>query len=255
MHIKSMCSDGIAMIEMARPEKKNALTQAMYRAMADAIAAAATDASVHALLITGQPGIFTAGNDLDDFMREPPAIGASSPVTTFMQALLDFDKPVVAAVTGTAVGIGVTMLLHCDLVYISDQAQLVLPFVNFGLVPEFGSSLLLPQLMGHTRAAQALLLGDPIGAAEAVSLGLASAVLPSSDLLAHARRMAERFNRLPPDAVCESKRLLRGATRAALDRAIQEENAAFTARLRNPDTREALRVFLQKRKSDNAPDR
>jgi enoyl-CoA hydratase/carnithine racemase len=255
MHIKSMCSDGVAVIEMARPEKKNALTQAMYQAMADAIGTAAADASVRALLITGQPGIFTAGNDLEDFMREPPAIGASSPVTAFMQALLDFDKPVVAAVTGIAVGIGVTMLLHCDLVYVSDQAQLVLPFINLGLVPEFGSSLLLPRLMGHTRAAQALLLGDPIGAAEAVSLGLASAVLPSSDLQAHARRMAERFNRLPPDAVRDSKRLLRGATRAELDRAIQEENAVFTARLRNPETREALRAFLKKRQPDIARDR
>ncbi len=255
MHIKSMCSDGLAEIEIARPEKKNALTQAMYRAMADAIGAAGADKSVRALLITGLPGIFTAGSDLEDFMREPAAGSATSPAAEFMQALLTFDKPVVAAVAGLAVGIGVTMLLHCDLVYLSDQAQLVLPFVKLGLVPEFGSTLLLPQLIGHARAAQALLLGEPIGSAEAVSLGLASAVLPSDELLSHARRMARRFNALPPDAVRDSKRLLRGATRAALERAIQEESAVFTARLRSPETREALRAFLQKRKSDRPSDR
>lgn len=255
MHIKSVCREGVAAIEIARPEKKNALTQAMYAAMTEAIVAAGADQSVRALLIMGQPGIFTAGNDLEDFMREPPGIGADSPVVGFMQALLSCDKPVVAAVTGAAVGIGVTMLLHCDLVYVSDQAQLVLPFVNLGLVPEFGSSLLLPQLMGHARAAQALLLGEPIGAAEAVALGLASAALAASDLLAHARRMAERFNALPAHAVRDSKRLLRGATRAAVDRAIQEENAVFTARLRSPEAREALQAFLQRRKADFTPDR
>jgi enoyl-CoA hydratase/carnithine racemase len=226
MHIKSVCLQGVATIEIARPEKKNALSQAMYRAMTETILDAGADESVRALLITGQPGIFTAGNDLEDFMRTPE-IGADSPVAGFMQALLNCDKPVVAAVTGAAVGIGVTMLLHCDLVYLSDHAQLLLPFVNLGLVPEFGSSLLLPRLMGHARAAQALLLGEPIGAAEAVAVGLASAVLPSSDLLAHARRMAERFNALPPGAVRDSKRLLRGATRAAVECAIQEESAVL----------------------------
>jgi len=254
MHIKSVCLEGVATIEIARPEKKNALTQAMYRAMAEAITSAGADESVRALLITGQPGIFTAGNDLDDFMREP-GIGVDSPAAGFMQALLNCDKPVVAAVTGAAVGIGVTMLLHCDLVYLSDQAQLLLPFVNLGLVPEFGSSLLLPRLMGHARAAQALLLGEPIGAAQAVVLGLASAALPSSDLLAHAFAMAKRFNALPPGAVRDSKRLLRGATRAAVDRAIQEESTLFTARLRSPEAREAMQAFLQKRKPNFTPPR
>lgn len=252
MHIKSVSLQGVATIEIARPEKKNALTQAMYRAMTEAILAAGADESVRALLITGQPGIFTAGNDIEDFLREP-AIGASSPVAGFMLALLNCDKPVVAAVTGPAVGIGVTMLLHCDLVYLSDQAQLLLPFVSLGLVPEFGSSLLLPQLMGHVRAAQALLLGEPIGAAQAVALGLAAAALPSSDLLAHAHRMAERFNALPPGAVRDSKRLLRAATRAAVERAIQEESALFAARLRCPEAREALQAFLQKRAPNFSP--
>ena len=247
MHINTVCLDGLATIEIARPEKKNALTQAMYRAMAHAIEAADADESVRALLITGQPGIFTAGNDLEDFLSNP-ALDAGSPVVAFMTALLDCKKPVVAAVTGPAVGIGVTMLLHCDLVYVSDQAQLVLPFVKLGLVPEFGASLLLPRLMGQARAAHMLLLGEPIGAAEAVALGLVSAALPSADVLPHASQMARRFSSLAPGAVRDTKRLLRGAIRAAVDRAIEEESVLFQARLRSPEAREAMQAFLQKRK-------
>ena len=167
-----------------------------------------------------------------------------------MQALLNCDKPVIAAVTGTAVGIGATMLLHCDLVYLSDQAQLLLPFVALGLVPEFGSSLLLPQRIGHARASQALLLGEPIGAAEAVELGLATAALPSNDLLAHARRMAKRFNALSPAAVRDSKRLMRAGSREAIERAMQVESAAFLERLQSPEARAALQAFLQRRKPD-----
>lgn len=246
MHINSARVGGITTIEIARPEKKNALTHAMYRAMTEVIVAAGADDGVRSLLITGQPGIFTAGNDLEDFAREPQ-LGADSPVVGFMRALLDCDKPVVAAVTGTAVGIGATMLLHCDLVYLSAEAQLVLPLVQLGLVPEFGSSLLLPRLMGHARAARALLLGEPIGAAEAVAVGLASAALPPSEVLSHARRVAERFDALPPGAVRDSKRLLRAASRAEIDRAIGEENALFAARLRSPEAREALLGFLRQR--------
>jgi enoyl-CoA hydratase/carnithine racemase len=247
MHIRSIHLEGVATIEMARPEKKNALTLAMYRAMAEAIAAARTDDAVRAVLITGQPGIFTAGNDLEDFMRQPPP-GADSPVAAFMQSLLGCEKPVVAAVTGAAVGIGATLLLHCDLVYVSDQAQLVLPFVNLGLVPEFGSSLLLPQRLGYARAAEKLLLGEPIGAEEAVQLGLATAVLPSNELLAHAQRVARRFNSLPPGAVRDTKRLMRAGASAEIARAMREENGLFAERLRSPEASEALQAFLQKRK-------
>jgi enoyl-CoA hydratase/carnithine racemase len=249
MHIRNVCLEGVAAIEICRPEKKNALTNAMYRAMTEAIDAAEVDESVRALLITGQPGIFTAGNDIEDFLHEP-MLDAGSPVVTFMRTLMSCEKPVVAAVTGTAIGIGVTMLLHCDLVYISDEAQLILPFVNLGLVPEFGSSLLLPRLMGHVRAAQALLLGEPIGAAEAVAVGLASAAMPLSDVLPHARRMAQRFNVLPQGAVRDSKRLLRGATHAAVEHVIQEENAVIVARLSSPEAREAMLAFMRKRKPD-----
>lgn len=252
MHIRSVSLDGITTIEIARPEKKNALTQAMYRAMSDALAAARTDEAVRAVLLTGQPGIFTAGNDLEDFMHQPPP-GADSPVAAFMQALMACEKPVVAAVTGAAVGIGATLLLHCDLVYISDQAHLVLPFVNLGLVPEFGSSLLLPQRIGYARAAEKLLLGEPIGAQEALQLGLATAVVPASDLLAHTRRIAKRFNSLSPGAVRDTKRLMREGTRAEIARAMRDESRLFTERLRSAEAREALQAFLQKRKPSFGP--
>ena len=249
MTIKTANLEGVATIEIARPEKKNALTQAMYLAMAGAITAAVEDTSVRALLISGQPGIFTAGNDLEDFLAAPP-LEAGSPTIQFMQALLACDKPVVAAVTGAAVGIGATMLLHCDLVYLSDQTRLVFPFVTLGVVPEFASSLLLPRLMGHARAAEKLLLAEPIGALDAVALGIATAVLPSNDVLAHARRMAMRFNALPPGAVRDTKRLMRAGAAAGISGAMQAENALFLERLRSPEAREALQAFFEKRKPD-----
>jgi enoyl-CoA hydratase/carnithine racemase len=249
MSIRTATLDGVATIEIARPEKKNALTQAMYLAMAEAITAAIEDAEVRSLLITGQPGIFTAGNDLEDFARGP-VLTADSSLSRFMRALLGCSKPVIAAVNGMAVGIGATMLLHCDLVYLGDQARLVLPFVNLGLVPEFGSSLLLPQLMGHARASEKLLLGEPIEAEAAVALGIATAVLPSNDVLAHARRMAKRFNSLPPGAVRDTKRLMRSGSVAGIVRAMEAENALFIERLRSPEAREALQAFFEKRKLD-----
>ena len=253
MSIKTATLNGVATIEIARPEKKNALTIAMYQAMADAINAAKADAAVRALLITGQPGIFTSGNDLEDFMQRPPGSGSGndeSPVFRFMRALIDCDKPVVAAVTGAAIGIGTTMLLHCDLVYVSDEARLAMPFVGLGLVPEFGSSLLLPQRIGQARAAEKLLLGDPFTGAEAVELGLANAVLPAGEVANHARRVAERFNALPPGAVRETKRLLRAPQAEATFMAIRTEGELFAARLRSPEAMEAFQAFFQKRRPD-----
>ena len=253
MSIRTATRNGVATIEIARPEKKNALTLAMYQAMADAIDAARADPAVRALLITGQPGIFTSGNDLEDFMQRPPGAGShaeASPVRQFMRALLECDKPVVAAVTGAAIGIGTTMLLHCDLVYVSDEARLAMPFVGLGLVPEFGSSLLLPQRIGMARAAEKLLLGDPFSGADAVELGLANAVLPAGEVLPHARRVAERFNALPPGAVRESKRLLRAPQQQAIVDTIQSEGELFAARLRSPEAMEAFQAFFQKRRPD-----
>ena len=249
MSIKTATLNGVATIEIARPEKKNAITVAMYQAMADDINAAAADPAVRAVLITGQPGIFTSGNDIEDFMQRP-ADSAESPVIQFMKALLGCDKPVIAAVTGAAIGIGTTLLLHCDFVYVSDEARLAMPFVSLGLVPEFASSLVVPQLMGNVRAAEKILLGDPFSGAEAVECGIANAVLPAAEVVLHARRVAERFNALPPGAVQESKKLLRRArSQAALD-TIAVESEIFARRLRSPEAQEAFSAFFQKRKPD-----
>ena len=249
MTIKTATLNGVATIEIARPEKKNALTTAMYQAMSDAIAAAVADPAVRALLFTGQPGVFTAGNDLEDFMQRPPQ-SMDSPVFQFMLALMECDKPVVVAVTGAAIGIGTTMLLHSDLVYVSDEARLAMPFVGLGLVPEYASSLLLPRLMGHARAAERLLLGDPFTGAQAVELGIANAVLPAAEVVNHARRVAERFNALPPGAVQDAKRLLRGPQREQVRSTIEREAEVFSARLRSPEAMEAFQAFFQKRKPD-----
>jgi enoyl-CoA hydratase/carnithine racemase len=167
-----------------------------------------------------------------------------------MRALIECDKPVVAAVTGAAIGIGTTMLLHCDLVYVSDEARLAMPFVGLGLVPEFGSSLLLPQRIGQARAAEKLLLGDPFSGADAVDCGLANAVLPAGEVVNHARRVAERFNALPPSAVRETKRLLRAPQAEATLRTIRSEGELFAQRLRSPEAMEAFQAFFQKRKPD-----
>jgi enoyl-CoA hydratase/carnithine racemase len=249
MSIKTATLNGVTTIEIARPEKKNALTSAMYQAMTDAILDAQLDNTVRALLITGQPGIFTSGNDLEDFMQRPPS-GPESPVYKFMQALADCEKPVVAAVTGGAVGIGTTMLLHCDLVYVADDARLAMPFTSLGLVPEYASSLLLPQLVGHVKAAEKLLLGDPFTGEQAVELGIANAVLPASEVVNHARRMAERFNGLPPGAVRDSKQLMKRARKDLVKQQITVEGELFSQRLRSPEAREAFQAFFEKRKPD-----
>jgi len=249
MTIRTATLNKVLTIEIARPEKKNALTQAMYTAMAEALEAANTDAGVRAVLITGQPGIFTSGNDIDDFMQRPPQ-GEDTPVARFMRALLDCDKPVVAAVTGAAVGIGTTLLLHCDLVYVSDEARLAMPFVSLGLVPEYASSLVLPALIGHVKASEKLMLGEPFSGSDAVDCGIANAVLPAGEVVNHARRMAERFNALAPGAVADTKRLMRAPQRARIREVMAAEGALFGQRLRSPEATEAFQAFFQKRKPD-----
>jgi enoyl-CoA hydratase/carnithine racemase len=249
MTINTAIASGVATIEIARPQKKNALSVAMYEAMTDAIAAAVADDTVRALLIVGQPGVFTSGNDLEDFMQRPPS-SEESPVFRFMRALAACEKPVVAGVSGAAVGIGTTMLLHCDLVYVSEDAHLAMPFVRLGLVPEFASSLLLPQLMGYAKAAEKLLLGAPLTGAEAADLGIASAVLPAGEVVAHARRIAECFNSLPPGAVRDTKRLMRSGSKDGILRAMRAEAAVFVERLRSPEAKEALEAFFAKRTPD-----
>ena len=247
--IRTATLNGVTTIEIARPEKKNALTGAMYAQMANTLVDAAADAAVRAVLITGQPGIFTSGNDIDDFVAQPRH-GSEAPVFTFMRALIGCDKPVVAAVTGAAIGIGTTLLLHCDFVFVSDEARLAMPFVSLGLVPEFAASLIVPRLMGHARAAEKLMLGNAFSAAEAVELGIANAVLPAGEVVGHARRVAERFNALPPGAVRETKLLMRRADRQAVADAMAAEAERFTLRLRSPEAQEAFSAFLQKRTPD-----
>ena len=249
MSIKTAVLNGVYTIEIARPEKKNALTGAMYVAMAEGLNAAMADGAVRSVLITGQPGIFTSGNDLEDFMKRSGGVSVS-PARVFMNALIACDKPVIAAVTGGAIGIGTTLLLHCDFVYVSDEARLVMPFVSLGLVPEFASSHLIPQLMGQRKAAEKLLLGDPFTGAEAVECGIANAVLPAAEVAPHARRVAERFNALPPGAVRASKKLMRGTVADQLYKTIDGENEVFAERLTSPEAKEAFSAFFQKRKPD-----
>jgi len=249
MSIKFATVNGVATIEIARPEKKNALTRAMYQAMADALVAVNADKAVRAVLIQGQPSIFTSGNDIEDFMGSPPR-DMDAPVFQFMRALLACEKPVVAAVNGAAIGIGTTLLLHCDFVYVADDSRLAMPFVSLGLVPEFASSLVVPGLMGNRRAADKLLLGDPFTGEQAVECGIANAVLPAAEVVAHARRVAERFNNLAPSAVRETKRLMRSHSAEQVKAAVETEAEIFGARLRSPEATEAFQAFFQKRAPD-----
>ncbi|MBA4340843.1 MAG: enoyl-CoA hydratase [Methylibium sp.] len=249
MTIKTATVNGVMTIEIARPEKKNALTRVMYQAMCDALIAANADKAVRSVLIQGQPGIFTSGNDIEDFMGSPPR-DEDAPVFQFMRALLGCEKPVIAAVNGAAIGIGTTLLLHCDFVYVADDARLAMPFVGLGLVPEFGSSLVVPRLMGHVKAAEKLLLGDPFTGVDAVECGIANAVLPAGEVVNQARRVAERFNHLAPSAVRESKRLMRRHSIEQLQETIRVEAEIFGARLRSPEAMEAFQAFFQKRQPD-----
>lgn len=248
MAILSIIESGVCTIEIARPEKKNAFTSAMYREFAEFIVAAATDTAVHALLIKGQADIFSAGNDLEDFASHPPE-DTNAPVFDFMRALMDFPKPVVAAVRGAAVGVGTTLLLHCDLVYVAEDTRLMMPFVSLGLVPEFGSSLLLPNLIGHVRAAESLLLGAPITGPLAVQYGIANKSMPSGEVLPHAMAAAQRFNTLPVQAVRETKNLLRRWNAEASRRAMDAEIHVFVQRLRSPEAQAAIKAFLSKRRA------
>lgn len=237
-------------LRLQRPDKKNALTRAMYAGMAEVLDEADRDPAVRAVLLTGGEHCFTSGNDVADFLQAPPS-GLNSEVFQFMRALFEFSKPVVAAVAGPAVGIGTTLLLHCDLVYVSRDAQLKMPFVNLGLCPEFGSSLILPRLLGHARAAELLLLGERFSGAQAAAWGIANQALDDgAATLAKARETALRFLDLAPSAVADSKRLMRAPDRERLRQVIEEEGALFGQRLRSPEAVEALSAFMQRRKPD-----
>jgi enoyl-CoA hydratase/carnithine racemase len=239
---------GVLHVTLARPEKKNALTLAMYDGLTEALARAA-EPDVRGVLLAGAEGVFTAGNDLSDFVMNPPG-GEDSPVFRFLRALTAFEKPIVAAVAGPAVGIGTTALLHCDLVYAAPSARFALPFVNLGLCPEAASSYVLPLTVGLQKASEWLLFGEPFGAEEALQAGLVNAVLPEDELLAHASARAEALASKPPASVRLTKHFLRAGHADAVRRTMEAEAEAFLGRLQSEEAAEAFTAFFEKRSPD-----
>lgn len=244
-------SAGVLEIEMRRPAKKNALTVAMYEGLTAALDEADRRADVRAVLLRGQPDVFTSGNDLQDFL-EQPANDDSHPAFRFVRRIAAVAKPIVAAVNGPCVGVGATMLLHCDLVYAGQGAVFALPFVNLGLCPEAGSSLLLPLMVGHARAAELLLLGEPFDAAKAHALGIVTEVVPAEILMMRAGDAARKLAEKPAASVRLTKRLMKRAWMPAIEAALAEEIRHFGERLGSPEAKEAFSAFLDKRKPDFA---
>jgi enoyl-CoA hydratase/carnithine racemase len=247
--IQTDLSEGIFTVTLNRVEKKNSITAAMYAAMAEALAQAAADASVRVVVIQGHESVFSAGNDIADFLNNPPA-GQDSPVFRFLHGISTFPKPIVAAVCGPAVGVGTTMLLHCDLVYAGDNAAFSMPFVNLGLCPEAASSYLVPQLMGYQRAAQALLLGEPFMVEAAFEMGLVSRIVPPSEANNIARTQARKLAAKPMSSLIETKRLMKKAQAPVVAERMAEEGASFGRMLKEPAAREAFTAFMQKRQPD-----
>ena len=245
--IKTETRERVATIELARTEKKNALTADMYAAMTDALAAAESDPGARAILIHGTRDCFTAGNDLKDFLAGP---AGASEALRFISALSKVEKPLVAAVGGPAVGIGTTLLLHCDLVYAAPGARFQLPFVPLGLVPEGASSLLLPLIAGYQRAAELLLLGQAFTADKALAAGIVTEIVPEEALLARARAAAAAIAALPPASVRLTKQLMKQPIAAAVAAQMAEEARLFAERLQSGEAKEAMRAFLEKRKPD-----
>jgi enoyl-CoA hydratase/carnithine racemase len=249
--IQTELNDGILTLRFNRPEKKNALNLRMYQALSDGLREADEDEAIRCILIAGSDDCFTSGNDLADFMSSPP-VGADSPVLAFLGAISRCRKPVVAAVNGAAVGVGVTMLLHCDLVYAGESASFQLPFVNLGLCPEAGSTLLFPRLMGHQRAAELLLWGEHFSAAKALEVGIINAVLPDGEVLAAARAKALQVAAQPAASVRLTKALLKQEYEVALEETILLEAVHFVKRLQSPEAGEALQAFMERRKPEFA---
>ena len=244
-------ADGMRTIRINRPDKKNALTRAMYAAMGDALRDAATSPAVRVVLITGGDACFTSGNDVGDFKaRGDQQADVPSPAREMLAALRACPKPVVAAVAGYAIGIGTTLLLHCDFVYAADTAVFRMPFVDLGVCPEGGSSLVVPQRAGHLLANELLLLGDAFKPQVALRAGIVNDVVPLADLFATAEGVARRLAAKPPVALATTKRLLRQAEEARLSAHMTEEFAQFGALLRGPEAAEAVAAFQEKRKPD-----
>lgn len=245
-HVRVSKADGILTLVMDRADKKNALTNKMYGVLADEIEAARTDATVRVIVIRGEGDMFTAGNDVAEFASAKP--GSLQNVGRFIRVIAEIDKPLIAAVQGRAVGVGTTMLLHCDYVILADDAKLTTPFVNLGLVPEAGSSMLLPARIGHLRAFSMLALGDPVEARDAVAWGLATKVVPIDELFPALEAIAARIAKQPPGAVKATKRLMRDSSTVTAHMGVEGEE--FAQRLQSPEAQEAFIAFAQRRAPD-----
>jgi len=242
-------SGSILRVQLNRPNKKNAMTSSMYVTLADLLNDAARDEQIRAVLWHGAGDSFSAGNDVEDFLKNPPGPG-ESPQARLMNALINFDKPLVAAVQGAAIGGGTTMLTHCDFVYAGESAKFQMPFINLGLVPEFGSSYSLPMRIGHLRAAELILLGLPFDARRAAELGLVTRVVPDEKLMATATETAQKLAQKPIGALRACKRLMKLSSREQLEQAMKLEGEEFALRVRSEEAREAFTAFLEKRAPD-----
>lgn len=249
MTILSETTGAVRVLQFSRAERKNAITSEMYGLLADGLLSAADDPAIRVVVVCGNAAGFTAGNDLGDFLNNPPR-GEETPVARFLRAIATFPKPLVAAVNGMAVGVGTTMLLHCDLVYASEDAKLSLPFVNLGLCPEAASSMLLPARAGYARAAEKLMLGEAFGAAEAREMGLVNRVMTLAELKPFAMAQAQKLAAKPMTALMETKRLMRRSTAALVPQTMAEESAVFGRLLTAPAAKEAFTAFLEKRAPD-----
>jgi enoyl-CoA hydratase/carnithine racemase len=238
-------SESVLRVQLNRPMKRNAMTSRMYATLTDVFNDAAKDEGTRVVLWHGAGDSFSAGNDIEDFLENPPGPG-DSPQARLMNALLDFDKPLVAAVHGAAIGGGTTMLTHCDFVYAGESAKFQMPFINLAVVPEFGSSCSVPARIGHIRAAELILLGLPFDAKRAAELGFVTQVVPDQNLMTTATEAARKLAAKPARALQASKRLMKQPFRAQIKAAMEAENQEFSALVRSEDAKEALGAFLEK---------
>lgn len=248
-HILTERKDRVLTIRFNRPDKKNALTQAMYSELAQLFESVKDDKDVRVVLLAGQPDCFSAGNDMKDFLAAPPSV-SNNPTLRFMVALAECPKPVIAAPSGIAVGIGVTLLLHCDLVYCGEQTRLNMPFVTLGIRPEYASTYLLPRIMGHVRACELLLLGEEFTAQKALQYGLVNELLPNDAVEARALEKARAIAQLPPTTVRATKALLKHWRNGIVQEAIPYELTEVGKSLGLPEAIESVTAFMQKRKPD-----
>jgi enoyl-CoA hydratase/carnithine racemase len=240
---------GVMTITLNRLDRKNSITSAMYGAMADALAEAERNPDIRVAVLQGHETVFSAGNDIADFLNRPPQ-GNDSPVFRFLRGIATLPKPLVAAVCGPAVGVGTTMLFHCDLVYAGDNAAFSMPFVNLGLCPEAASSLLVPQMMGYHRAAEALLLGEPFMAEAALEVGLVNRIVPPTEANATAQLVAHKLAAKPLGSLVETKRLMKKGQQQLVQQQMADEGQSFSRMLAEPAAKEAFGAFMEKRKPD-----